>query len=569
MTETVSERINLVYQPAGGDGEEELPFRVLVLAALNPAADIDPFAGLETVRLSKPDISPVFAGCPPRLTFAVENALSNDGQSLSIDFTAHSMADFDPAQVISQIPGFDDLLAIRENLSLRLDDPATELSPGSQALLKRSGVDADQSDSAVAVSTLLADLDSRLNRQLNQVLHHPAFQSVESAWRSLNYLVTQVSYRDNCLVDVVNLPKEALRESFEDAPEITQSPLYQLIYSNEFGQFGGRPYSIVIGDYLFTPSAHDIHLLQSIARVAAIAHAPFLAAADASFFGLDDYTEFSRMRDLRAHFSQPGFEKWQSFRADPDARYVALCMPRFLLRPSHRETTSLGFRFSENYHRGESRGVWGNSAFALGERIATAFSRYRWYVNMVGEEFGVLPTLSVQSGRGSLRGQIPTEVLISDRRENDLVSQGFIPLTLRKGKSEAGFYSAASVRYIEAEGSHEQALTAQLDCHLPYILIACRFAHYLKVMQREHIGSWKTRSQIDQELNHWLRQYVSDMDNPAPGVRSRRPLRSANLTIREVEGKAGWYMISMTLIPHFKFLGRQVRLQENGRLDKS
>lgn len=569
MTEAVSEKINLVYQPANADSEQELPFRVLVLSPLNPDADIDPYEGLESVQIRSNDLSSVFAAFKPVVSLTVDDALSLGDTPLTVSFELHALADFEPRRLVHHIPGFQRLAAVRENLSLRLDDPGTPLSDDAQELLAQSGLNLDNLQSASAVSTLLAELDGRLNRQMNAVLHHPRFRAMESAWRSLHYLVDKVSFHDNCQVDVVNLPKETLRESFEDAPELTQSPLYQLVYSTEFGQFGGRPYSVIIGDYLFTPAAPDIHLLSSISRVASIAHAPFLTAADAAFFGLDDYSEFSRIRDLAAHFSQPMYEKWQAFRADPDARYVCLCMPRFLVRAAHDEDSSLGFNFSETFRKGETQGVWGNSAFALGERIATAFARYRWYVNMVGEEFGVLPTLSVTSGRGAQRGHIPTEALISDRRENDLVSQGFVPLTLRKGKSEAGFYSAASARFVEAEGNHEQTLTAQLDCQLPYILIACRFAHYLKVMQREHIGSWKTRSQIDQELSHWLRQYVSDMDNPAPGVRSRRPLRSANLTIREVEGKAGWYMIAMTLTPHFKFLGRQVTLQESGRLDRT
>ena len=570
MTEGVSEKINLVYRAHGAEQDEELPFRILVLSALNPMADLDPYDAFEKVQLTSNDLSGAFASFQPELTLKIEDEMLGDGEAISITLSFLSLSDFEPESLYPHIPGFSTLIEARDNLSLCLDSEAVTLNDTTHALLDRAGLlqEATLPDSA-DVSRWMAELDSRLNRQMNGLLHHPEFQRLESAWRSLDYLVGGIDFQENALVDVVNLDKETLRESFEDAPEITQSPLYQLVYSSEFGQFGGKPYSLIVGDYLFDPNAPDIQLLQNLARVAAIAHAPYLGAVSARFFGLDDFREFSRMRDLNAHFQQPGFEKWQSFRQEPDARYMALCMPRFLLREAYAEDNSMGFSFYETYRIQDTQGVWGNAAFALAERIATAFSRYRWFVNTVGEDYGVLPELTVSSGRGAQRGQIPTEVLVSDRRENDLVHQGFVPLTLRKGKSQAGFYSAASVRFHDIEGTPEETIAAQLDGQLPYILIACRFAQYLKVMQREHIGSWKTRAQIDQELTQWLRQYVSDMDNPAPGVRARRPLRSASLSIRDVEGKAGWYMISMELTPHFKFLGQPVTLRESGRLEKT
>lgn len=570
MNDVVSEKINLVYRAHGSDKDEELPFRILVLSSLNPGAELDPYDAFDKVQLSGNDLSSAFASFKPELTLSVNDEMLDNGGSISITLSFRSLPDFKPSSLFPNIPGFSALIDARDNLSLCLDSEAVNLNEGTRGLLQQAGLmQGNDSPDSADVSRWMAELDSRLNRQMNALLHHPEFQQLESAWLSLDYLVSSIDFRENALVDVVNLDKETLRESFEDAPEITQSPLFQLVYSSEFGQFGGKPYSIMVGDYLFDPDAQDIQLLQNLSRVAAIAHAPYLGAVSARFFGLDDYREFSRMRDLSAHFQQPGFEKWQSFRQEPDARYMALCMPRFLLRSAYTEDNSMGFSFYESFRKQDTQGVWGNSAFALAERIATSFSRYRWFVNMVGEDYGVLPELTVSSGRGAQRGHIPTEVLVSDRRENDLVHQGFVPLTLRKGKSQAGFYSAASVRFHDIEGTPEETIAAQLDGQLPYILIACRFAQYLKVMQREHIGSWKTRAQIDQELTQWLRQYVSDMDNPAPGVRARRPLRSASLSIRDVEGKAGWYMISMELTPHFKFLGQPVTLRESGRLDKT
>ncbi|MHA7879574.1 MAG: type VI secretion system contractile sheath large subunit [Saccharospirillum sp.] len=569
MTEGVSEKINLVYRPAGKEDDEELPFRILVLSDLNPSADIDPYDSLSHIQLSSADLSPAFASFQPGLSIQVENRLVEQGDPLVLTLVFTQMNDFEPGRLMHQIPGFADLVALREQLSICLDQTEYRLPETVNDALTALGLDAEAiGHSSAALAASMAELDSRLNQQLNAVLHHESFQQLEATWRSLAFLVQSVEFQENILVDVVSLSKDGLLESFEDAADITQSPLYQLVYSNEFGQFGGRPYSVLVGDYLFDPNAQDIQLLQQIARVSAIAHAPFLSAVSARYFGLETFRDFSRMRDLDAHFEQPRFDKWQGFRQHPDARYVALTLPRFLLRGNHGEDSSLGFHFYESYRKEDHQGLWGNSAYALVERFARAFARYRWYVNSVGEDFGVLPALTVASGRGAQRGQIPTEVLISDRRENDLVRQGFVPLTLRKGKAEAGFYSAASTHYREPGGSNADLLAAQLDGQLPYILIACRFAHYLKVMQREHIGSWQTRSQIDQELNQWLRQYVSDMDNPAPGVRARRPLRSASLTIRDVEGKAGWYMISMALTPHFKFLGQPVTLRESGRLDK-
>ena len=562
MTEQVRDRINLIYKMANSNEEIELPFKILVLADLNPQAEADLFDQAETIQLTSARLNPVFNTLQPQLDLRVKNHLSAEPEYLDFDLSFWMIEDFEPGYVSNMIPGFEDLLVLRESLCELIEFPPEEFDEDVNELLESIGLNRDDPNQ---VTTAIAIIDEKLSDQLNAVLHHPDFMALESAWRGLEYLVNQVDFHENCQVDVLSVSKDDLQSSFEDSPEVTQSPLYQLVYSNEFGQFGGRPYSVIVGDYQFGPNMQDMALLQALAKMSAIAHAPFLTAASAKFFGLDKYEEFSRMRDLNSHFSQPLYDKWLSFRATPDARYVGMCMPRFLLRKAYRDI-DLGFEFTESFKRSSEKGLWGNAAFALAAKAAAAFANYRWFVNMVGEEHGELDSLKLETGRGASRGQIPTEVLISDRIETDLIRQGFIPVTLRKCKGKAGFYEAVCCKSPEENLSE---VDAQLASQFSFILVACRFAHYLKVMQREHIGSWKGRAQVDQELNNWLKQYISDMDNPAPGVRARRPLRNAKIRVREIEGKTGWFVITINLTPHFKYLGQPVNLQEIGRLETS
>jgi type VI secretion system protein ImpC len=459
-----------------------------------------------------------------------------------------------------------------------LDDivTATRLKPKDEGYsLAKKGVEALMSQlvepgrkvdkiSKALVDEMIAEIDQKLSLQVDAVLHHAEIQKLESAWRGLKYLVDKTDFRENIRLELLNVSKEDLLEDFEDSPEVTKSGLYKTLYTAEYGQFGGKPYGNIIANYEFGPGPQDVKLLQHIASVSAMAHAPFFAAAGSEFFGLDNFKGIPNLKDLKSIFEGPQYIKWQSFRESEDSRYVALTLPRFLLRlPYGAETKPVkAFNYEESVSASHEHYLWGNTAFTFATRLTDSFAKYRWCTNIIGPLGGGavedLPVHQFES-MGAVQTKIPTEVLISDRREFELAEEGFISLTMRKGSDNACFFSANSVQKpkyfgMSPEGK-EAELNFKLGTQLPYMFVANRLAHYLKVIQRENIGSWKERTDLDRELNAWIRQYIADQDNPSAETRSRRPLRQAQITVEDVEGEPGWYRVGMKVRPHFKYMG--------------
>jgi len=424
---------------------------------------------------------------------------------------------------------------------------------------------------------LIAEIDAKLSKQLDEILHHPAYQKLESAWRGLKFVIDRTDFRENIRCELLNCSKEDLQMDFEDAPEITKSGLYKLAYTAEYGQFGGKPYGCIVANYDFGPGPQDIQLIQNCAAVATMAHAPFLAAAGPQFFGDKDWLKLPNLKDLKSIFEGPQYTKWQSFRESEDARYIGLTMPRFLLRLPYGETTVpvKSFNYSESSAGKHDAYLWGNSSFALATRIADSFAKFRWCPNIIGPQSGGtvenLPLHQYQA-MGEIQTKIPTEVLISERREFELSEEGFIALTFRKDSDNAAFFSANSCQKPKYFGQSAEGRNAELNyrlgTQLPYMFVICRIAHYLKVLQREQIGSWKERGDLERELNTWINQYVADMDSVTPAVRGRRPLRQAQIIVTEVEGNAGWYKVDMKVRPHFKYMGAFFTLSLVGKLDK-
>jgi type VI secretion system protein ImpC len=431
--------------------------------------------------------------------------------------------------------------------------------------------------SKAMLDDMIADIDKRISLQVDAILHDPLFQKLESAWRSLKFLVDRTDSRENIRLELLNVSKEELLQDFEDSPEVTKSGFYKTVYSSEYGQFGGNPYGNIIANYVFDPGPQDMKLLQYVSNVSAMAHAPFIAAAGPAFFGLDSFDSLANLKDLKFIFEGPRYIKWRSFRESENARYIALTMPRFLLRlpygPDTQPVETLNYEetvsaSSENY-------LWGNTAFAFATRLTDSFAKYRWCTNIIGPLGGGtvedLPLHQFQS-MGALQTKIPTEVLISDRLEFELAEEGFISLALRKDSDNLCFFSANSVQKAKYFGTgpedKEAELNYKLGSQLPYMFAVNRLAHYLKVMQRENIGSWKGKTDLERELNAWIRQYVANQDNPSPEIRSRRPLRQAQIVVEDVEGEAGWYKVGLKVIPHFKYMGAYFTLSLVGKLEE-
>ncbi|WP_324082160.1 type VI secretion system contractile sheath large subunit [Geomonas sp.] len=466
---------------------------------------------------------------------------------------------------------------------------ASGLQPADEAFpITRTGVEAlitllvESGDETARISktvldAMIAELDRKLSRQVDEILHHPDFQRLESSWRALEFLVDRTDFRENNRIEVLNVSKEELIDDFEDATEIAKSGLYKTVYSAEYGQFGGKPYAAIIADFQFGHGPRDIKLLQDVAAVASMAHAPFIAAAAPEFFGCDDFTSLPNLKDISSILEGPQYASWRSLRDSEDARYLGLTLPRFLLRLPYGDDTIpvKTFRYQESVTDSHHRYCWGNAAFAFATRLTESFADFRWCANIIGPQGGgtvqELPLHQYQA-MGAMQTKIPTEVLVSERREFELAEEGFIALTMRKGSDNAAFFSANSVQKpkyfgLSKEGK-EAELNHRLGLQLPYVFIVSRLAHYLKVIQRENIGSWKERGDLENELNLWLRQYVSEMDNPMPGVRSRRPLRQAAVSVSEVPGEPGWYRVGLKVTPHFKYMGAYFTLSLVGKLDK-
>jgi type VI secretion system protein ImpC len=465
----------------------------------------------------------------------------------------------------------------------------TKMSPGDEGYeVARAGVQAfiaelvrpqregEKVDKAL-VDAMIAEIDHKLSRQIDEVLHHAEYQKMESAWRGLKFAVDRVNFRENIKVEMLNVSKEDLLMDFEDSPEIPKSGMYRIVYSAEYGQFGGKPYGLIVGNYDFGPGPQDIALLQNCAAVAAMSHAPFISAAGSTFFGLDDYLTLPNMKDLKAVFEGPQYTKWQSFRESEDARYVGLCMPRFLLRLPYGSNTVpvKAFNYEEEVVGDHHKYCWGNSAFALATRVADSFAKYRWCPNIIGPQAGGtvedLP-LHQYEAMGEIQTKIPTEIMLTERREYELSEEGFIGLTFRKDSDNACFFSANSCQKAKYFGQSEEGRDAELNyrlgTQLPYLFITCRLAHYIKVLQREQIGSWKERADLERELNKWIGQYVADQDVISASIRGRRPLRKAQITVEDVPGNAGWYKVDMKVRPHFKYMGAFFTLGLVGKLDK-
>lgn len=427
------------------------------------------------------------------------------------------------------------------------------------------------------VTDMIAELDRKISKQVDKILHHEKFQQMESAWRGLKMVVDRTDFRENIKIELLNVSKEDLLTDFEDSPEIVKSGLYKLVYTDNYGVFGGEPVGAMVANYSFGPGAQDVRLLQYCASVAAMSHAPFIAAAGPEFFGEKDFLKLPNLKDLRSIFEGPQYAKWRSFRESEDSRYVGLTLPNFLLRlPYGKESVPCKkFDYEEDVNGQHQNFLWGNASFSFATRLTDSFAKYRFCSNIIGPKGGGavedLPVHLYES-MGEIQAKIPTEILLSERREFELSEEGFIGLAMRKGSDNACFFSANSAQKPKYYGQSKEGKAAEanykLGTRLPYIFIVTRLAHYLKVLQREEIGSTKSRADLERDLNTWIGQYVLDMDAATPGAYAKRPLRKAEITVSDVEGEPGWYKVGMKVVPHFKYEGAFFELSLVGKLDK-
>jgi type VI secretion system protein ImpC len=414
-------------------------------------------------------------------------------------------------------------------------------------------------DAEAMINARIAQIDHLISLQLNEVLHHESFQKLEGTWRGLKYLLDQSETGEGLKIKILNSSKKELLKDLQRAPEFDQSAMFKKVYEEEFGVFGGAPFGALLGDYHFGKGPEDVELLERISQVAAAAHAPFLTGADPQFFNLESYTSLDAPRDLAKVFDTTEYAKWKSFRASEDSRYVGLALPRVLARlPYGKNTVPVeAFSYEENVDGTDhSKYTWMNAAWALGARLTQAFATYGWCASIRGVEGGGLvqglPVHNFYTDEGDVAMKCPTEVPITDRREKELADMGFIPLVHCKGTDYAAFFSVQSAQKPKVYDKEAATANARLSGQLPYILACSRFAHYLKAMMRDKVGSFMSRSDCEQWLNQWIVNYVSPDDNASPATKASKPLREARIDVVEVPGKPGVYRAVAFMRPHFQ-----------------
>jgi len=414
-------------------------------------------------------------------------------------------------------------------------------------------------DMEAMITARISQLDELISRQLNEIMHHESFQKLEGSWRGLHYLVNKSETGQRMKIRVLNVSKKDLLKDMEKASEFDQSALFKQIYEEEYGTFGGSAYGALIGDYEFSNHPQDIALLEKVSQVAAASHAPFIAAAGSGLFNLDSYTDLSGPRDLAKIFQGADYAKWRSFRESEDSRYVALAMPHILMRlPYGKDNVPVeSFNFEENVDGTDHRKyLWGNAAYALGTRLTEAFAKYSWCAAIRGVEGGGLveglPVHNFRTDEGDVALKCPTEIAITDRREKELADLGFIPLVHCKGTDYAAFFSTQSANKAKAYDSDAASANARMSSQLQYIMAISRFAHYLKAMMRDKIGSFMTRQNAQDFLNRWISNYVLLDDNASAETKARLPLREARVDVSEIPGKPGAYRAVAFLKPHFQ-----------------
>ena len=414
-------------------------------------------------------------------------------------------------------------------------------------------------DTEAMINARIAQIDHLISLQLNEILHHPSFQKLEGSWRGLKYLLDNTETSTMLKIRVLNVSKKELLKDLQRAAEFDQSATFKKIYEDEYGVFGGEPFGALIGDYEFSKHPEDIELLDRMSHVAAGAHAPFLTAAGSELMNLDSYTNLGTPRDIAKIFDSTEFAKWKSFRESEDSRYVGLALPHILMRlPYGRDTKPVdGFNYEEAVDGTDhSKYLWGNAAYALGTRLTNAFALYGWCAAIRGVEGGGLveglPAHTFSTDEGDVALKCPTEIAITDRREKELADNGFIPLVHCKGTDYAAFFSVQSAQKPKVYNKDAANANARLSTQLPYILAVSRFAHYLKAMMRDKIGSFMSRSQAERFLNDWIQTYtIGDDDAPAT-IKARNPLREARVEVVEVPGKPGAYRAVAFLRPHYQ-----------------
>src|SRR6266700_6514818 len=474
-----------------------------------------------------------------------------------------------PAAATAELNEFESLLT--KEFKPKSDEAKSAVKMAVQTLAEQALASSTLiSDNAIkTIEAIIAEIDRKLTEQINLILHHEDFKSLEGSWRGLHYVVNNTETGENLKIRVMNISKKEVSKTLKKFKGTAwdQSPLFKKLYEEEFGMPGGQPYGCLLGDYYFDHSAPDVEMLGGIAQISAAAHAPFLTAAAPSLLNMETWQELSNPRDLAKIFGTPAYAAWRSLRQSEDARYLGLTMPRVLARIPYGAKTSPveEFAFEEDTAGSDhTKYVWTNAAYSMATNITRSFKLYGWCARIRGAESGGmvegLPVHSFPTDDGGVDMKCPTEIGITDRREKELADCGFMPISHWKNTDFAVFVGAQSLHKPQAYDDPDATANANLAARLPYLFATCRFAHYLKCMVRDKIGSFKEREDMQVWLNKWIMQYACDSKSPEE-VKARYPLAEASVVVEEVKGNPGYYSSKFYLRPHYQLEGLTVSLR--------
>ena len=471
------------------------------------------------------------------------------------------------------LEGNDFAALLKKEFKPKTDEAKSAVEQAVQTLAQQalSNTKIISGDAVRSIEAMIAALDKKLTEQVNKIIHHEDFQKLESAWRGLHYLVNNTETDEQLKIRVFNVSKNDLGKTLKrfKGTAWDQSPLFKKLYEEEYGQFGGEPYGALVGDYHFDHTPPDVELLTEMSKLAASAHAPFITGAAPSVMQMESWQELANPRDLTKIFTTPEYAAWRSLRESDDARYLAMCMPRFLARLPYGAKTSPvdEFDFEEDTADAtHGKYSWANAAYAMAVNVNRSFKSYGWCSRIRGIESGGavenLPTHSFPSDDGGIDMKCPTEIAISDRREAELSKNGFLSMIHRKNSDFAAFISGQSLQKPQEYDDPDATANAALAARLPYLFACNRFAHYLKCIVRDKIGSFRSRESMQDWLNEWILNYVDgDPMNSSEETKSKRPLAAAQVEVEEVEGAPGYYQSKFYLKPHYQLEGLTVSLR--------
>lgn len=608
LTRVRAPRVKITYdvETGGAIQQKELPFIIGVISDLAGHSELPPYAERKFTYIDPDNFNEIMCSLNPTLNLTVDNTITpEEGDKLSISLKFNAVEDFDPTSIINQVP---ELLTVFQNRVMLLDlssklDGNDILEEALGSVIKDAAVksmiigdddakinefidkaniiknesqrtrakeilktfanlldSAEISNIYAYVMNKIAECDRALSSQLDCILHNSEFQLLEGRWRGLQYLISHCELGVSLKVRLLCATRTELQKDLDKAIEFDQSFLFKQIYEEEFGTFGGNPYSCLVGDFLaFGRNAPDMELLKKLTLVAAAAHAPFLGCVDPKLFDLNSFTQLPSPRDLMKIFESSELASWNSFRDSEDSRYCALTLPRILMRLPYGPTTNPveTFNYEENVNGVDNdKFCWGNPAYALAVKIANAFSVYHWTAAIRGVEGGGLveglPAYTFRTSEGDMLLKCPTEIAITDRREKELSDLGLIALCHAKGTDFAAFFGSQTVQRPKQYNTADATANAAISARLSYMLNCSRFAHYIKMMMRDKIGSLLSKADIQQYLQTWIAQYVLLSDTASQEMKAAYPLREAKIDVVDDPRNPGAYKAVLFLRPHFQ-----------------